>query len=723
MKIIHTNKIVILLFIAFAVLYVGFKMSPSSYSIVLKNDFQVQNTGLIWGTPREIRSDEWAHFTPWTQAVVNNDFKQSNSYSPYHENFRTVYPMPVFDWGLIFKPHMWMYVVLPPDFAFSFYWLFMMSASVIGFYFLFRQIGLENKFSIYTSLAIFFTGFFQYWWTANCGVMAFAPWVAWAVLKEHNSYIKFLLVFWVCLALLMALFYPPFLIQTAFFVFVVAIAFSSRPIKLNEVATVIAAACAAAAFGAWYYWDEILALANTVVPGDRRFNGGGMSFGQYVSHFFPAINVFRHDSLIGANVCEISVVGTWLPLLACFFLAWDKLGAKLKEPEWFRALFILLAAIILVSIWELLPIPEQLGRIFLWDRLHPSRMGFLSGLLWTMLAVFVMHGVGIRLNSKRVFLFGLVVVFAWHLGKVDRGIVWYKSLGDLSILFFVAALVLLAELKKLEIRSDHLALGAFAANMVAFGGFNPIQSTEAIFNRPANEVTKRLDKMLQEQGGEALAVPRSMGFPGAVLTGWGYPSIGHAMFAPHLEYWQSKFPEMNGAQIKDIFSRSGHIIVDTQVDVPTVLTSTVVAVPMYRIANESIRSVSDRIGDFQPTFSQENNPNGYVERISTVGNSVKIIGWAHWKGRHQGQRLVVLTNKARVVESHLLTIIRPDVAQYRGGADYLESGFEVRLTFEDKVDVPSLKFCLVAEDTEERHALVLNQVGVGFENCYNQLNK
>jgi hypothetical protein len=278
-------------------------------------------------------------------------------------------------------------------------------------------------------------------------------------------------------------------------------------------------------------------------------------------------------------------------------------------------------------------------------------------------------------------------------------------------------------LKKLHVRSDHLAAGAFIANMVAFGMFNPIQSTEPIFNRPVTEVSKNLDRMLQEQGGETLAVPRSMGFPGAVLTGWGYPSIGHAMFAPHLEFWRSKFPEIEESQIRNIFARSGHIIVDTNVDVPTVVHSTVVAVPMYPFVKAEVRTLSQSIGSYRPLFPPESDPKGYVEKTSIVNNKVILKGWAHWKGVHEGQRLVVLTNGARYSSGQLLTIVRPDVAQHRGGASFLNSGFEVRLTFEGKADLPSLKYCLVAEDPAQKQAFVLNQVGVGFENCYSLLSR
>jgi hypothetical protein len=120
----HHNKLTVWPLIATActaLIYCSLRLSPSSYSLILKENFKIEDSGLLWGTPRNIRSDEWSHSTPWTQAVVNNRFQRYNSYSPYHEDFRTVFPMPIWDWALVFKPYFLTYFLGPPDVAFSFY--------------------------------------------------------------------------------------------------------------------------------------------------------------------------------------------------------------------------------------------------------------------------------------------------------------------------------------------------------------------------------------------------------------------------------------------------------------------------------------------------------------------------------------------------------------------------------------------------------------------------
>ena len=60
MKYLGKTSVAVFIFLIFMLLYVAFKLSPSSYAIVLKNDFHAENTGLILGDPRGIRSDEWA---------------------------------------------------------------------------------------------------------------------------------------------------------------------------------------------------------------------------------------------------------------------------------------------------------------------------------------------------------------------------------------------------------------------------------------------------------------------------------------------------------------------------------------------------------------------------------------------------------------------------------------------------------------------------------------
>ena len=89
------------------IVYVSQAWTPSSYAYVISY-FDLPEMGLIAGEARPGRADEWGIATPLTQATVNNGFRRFNTTSFYQEDLRSVFSMPIRDWGLIFKPGMWL---------------------------------------------------------------------------------------------------------------------------------------------------------------------------------------------------------------------------------------------------------------------------------------------------------------------------------------------------------------------------------------------------------------------------------------------------------------------------------------------------------------------------------------------------------------------------------------------------------------------------------------
>ena len=115
----RANFIWVMLLLVIGIFYVSNTWTPSSYGGPIKY-FGVSDRGIVAGTPRGHRSDEWGVATPLTQATVNNDFQRFNQTSIYKEDLRSVFSMPIYDWGMIFKPNMWGYLAFPPAYAFSF---------------------------------------------------------------------------------------------------------------------------------------------------------------------------------------------------------------------------------------------------------------------------------------------------------------------------------------------------------------------------------------------------------------------------------------------------------------------------------------------------------------------------------------------------------------------------------------------------------------------------
>lgn len=196
---------VITLLLVGAVVYVSSAWSPSSYNLAF-NFFEVENSAPVFGKPREVRSDEWLVITPLTQATVNNGFARYNHTSPYYEDLRSVYSMPIADWGLLFKPDMWLYRIVNPAYAFSFHHYASFALFIIGYALLFSIIGISQVHACLLSLLLFFTGYVQYWWTALGPTFAIFPWLIVVLDWKVPWYLKLTTFYWIATSWILAFF-------------------------------------------------------------------------------------------------------------------------------------------------------------------------------------------------------------------------------------------------------------------------------------------------------------------------------------------------------------------------------------------------------------------------------------------------------------------------------------------------------------------------------------
>jgi hypothetical protein len=113
-----------------ALVDVALSLSPSSYGLAL--GLLGEQVSALAGIPRRIRTEEWSVVTPLFQAVVNNDFRETNETSFYSETLRSFVGLPLLNWGLLFKPQVWAFFVLPPALAYSIYWASIAVLQLVG---------------------------------------------------------------------------------------------------------------------------------------------------------------------------------------------------------------------------------------------------------------------------------------------------------------------------------------------------------------------------------------------------------------------------------------------------------------------------------------------------------------------------------------------------------------------------------------------------------------
>jgi hypothetical protein len=158
-----------------AVFYVAAAWSPSAYSRVLKQ-YDVEDDGLILGWPQQIRSDEYAIWTPTIQAVVANDFGPINETSFYRERFRSLSSLPLWDWGLLFKPEFWPFFFLSPARAYSAYHAFHAWALLVVVPF-FRRLGVGRGSALFGAVHCSPPRGCNSGGPVWCPVVAVAPWL------------------------------------------------------------------------------------------------------------------------------------------------------------------------------------------------------------------------------------------------------------------------------------------------------------------------------------------------------------------------------------------------------------------------------------------------------------------------------------------------------------------------------------------------------------------
>jgi hypothetical protein len=677
-----------------AMLYAAFGFAPSSYATFLKQ-LDASDSKPILGTARPTRTDEWALMTPLFQASVRNHFERYNKTSFYNEDLRNFYALPLRDWALIFRPQLWLFFMTPPATAYAFYWAFLFTVFLIGYDFLFRELGFSPLVAAAAALTLYFSGYSQFWWTTVGPLLGGLAWIAYLVLRPMRP-------LWKCIALTYTItwwalshFYVPFLLELALTTLIVLVAF--RPTALKSVALPIALIASAAIVYA-YYRDIIPVMLATIYPGHRIAKPGLIHPASWISQFYPFVhfNLVDFEPLIAGNyrvqedptlwwnIYETSATGSFLPVLALCFLRYSALDRKLR-----RTLTVLLAAFLTMTIWEITPAPAILGRIFLWDRVFAQRLLFSSGLLLTFAGLVVWRRHLLSITPRRVALF----IAAGPLAAVvlKRQIFHPDALmPDVWICSLLAATALATLVLPKEVRANALLLAVAAVNAYVFARFNPIQPARPIFNIPETEIIRDLRAAAEENGGVLV----ESHYLAATLNGLGFRSVSHTLMSPQLKLFREYFPTVPDDEFNSIFNRFAHVhAVDDPW--PSARGSQEIRVPSepFRI----VQNLRDAVVE-QPFPGACDAPvAGEIDRVTRQDNALILEGWARWRGEKSNQGVRVLTK--RDVEATLVTTARPAAAAAIHDYRFDKAGFKLTLEPRDHRPVDSREVILFAFGT------------------------
>lgn len=568
-----------------ALLATAFAISPSSYGIVLRQ-LGAAEDGVLLGEPRPIRSDEYALWTPMLQAAAAGGYAEDDPSSLYGESRRHLYPLPLNDWGLAFKPTFWLFLVLPAPYAYAGYFAAYTFLFLAGYHLLGRRFGLAKAPAALAALLLYYSAYTQTWWTSLGHHLAIFPWLLLIYLAEElrPAARAGLATLATAAWFLAGTFYPP-LVWTLLLAGLLGLwVFRPETLRLApelraRQAAMLLGLFAGAVVAFLYLREPIAAALASSGHGSRHEGGGHVPWQDFLGLFFPLFSYQGSIIVSGTNHCEASAGGSILWPLLLFFLDWSATRRAFREhaerPFLARRLAALGAAFALVAGWMLLPLPAWLGLPFLWNKFPNSRLLFLAGLLCLWLALIVFRFARFRFGPARLALFCAAIALAWWPTRIPATFEWLAS-GHFrevlriewrdhanSDLFPALLLPALATLAWLLRRKESFAgwvgpTGALAvaalANFYFFFGFNPWMSAKKIFEPPETPRLERLSE-LQQAHPRGWLVVGGYEHLGRTLNGLGFRSANHGFIVPETRVLRQLFPHLGDAAFDYAFNR------------------------------------------------------------------------------------------------------------------------------------------------------------------------
>jgi hypothetical protein len=649
--------------------FVANTWTPSSYGLA----YRFLGEGKLrpdFGRSRGIVSDEWMVLTPYHQIAVNNDFERFNKNSPYKEDLRNHFNLPLKDWALVFKPLLWGYHLLPPAYAYSLYWFLSFLSFIIGYCLLFQSIGINKQWALIGALLIFFSRFCQVWLTTHMLWIATSPWPLLVYIQPWSWRVKFPVLVYTCAVWLFSGLYVPGIIALAFALGILLVAFRPDALRAGSIVQGVSASLIAVGLIYVYFQDYLAVMQNTVYPGLRSSNGGTTPVALYLSQFLPYLAADKFKPLIpNSNTCEVGVVSSWFPLLALVFSDHESILKHIRDHK--VGLLILIVGLSLTMAWMLLPIPGNYMKLLLWHRVPSNRMIFASGLLWTTLFLMIFNKNRFILSWKRFVIFSAFVIAAWVYSKYGKA-----SLNPLETWFDLFVLIPLAGILLIRFKIPFfstVAIGivALLTNIYTFGSFNPLQSAKPIFQAKKLPVVATLNDLSRSHPSGWLALK---GHYGACLVGLGLPAVNHVLVRPQLEFFRSFFPEMPEKEFNHVFNRFQHVILKDAVDTPHVLQGDAIIVPFRTFAPKLVVEKkhfdsSHMVAGYIDTFTQRHQLDGKCEII--------VKGWGKFEEPSSKDTLLVETN-LDVDQMEAVRLVRGDVSAAFQNPRLFISGFELR---------------------------------------------
>jgi putative flippase GtrA len=689
------------------VLYTVLCLSPSSYGLAF-DEMLGRMPGLLLGSPKGLRSDEWAVWTPFIQIAVNNDFARINATSPYLEDLRNFNALPLLDWGLVFKPQFWGFFVLDPAWAYSLYHASIMAAFLIGWERLFRRLGFQRSTAIMATLIAFFFPYTQLWWTTTGSLLAGFPWLLLCFLWETATWKRAAMMAWLGATWMISHLYPPIIISLAFAGMVCLIAFEPRRLVRPKF---LGAGLIGSGVGVLlvylYLAEPISIMARTVYPGERSFDGGGMPILLWLATIFPGLMSFGRETLLEKkNYLEGVSAGCYLTVLCLFFVDWRETWRARRsehisgDETWWK-LAVLGAGLSLLSLWLLLPIPAAVGSVLLWDKVLAARFVFALGVIVLLVNLIWLDRFKLKISPLRFVAATLLIVGMWVTVKIFHDVEVKFRYPEIWAILAMLLFVLVGS--RVRVAREHLKIllltGALAAGVTGYGTYNPLQSSYPMFHRPEARLQSAYEK-LERAHPKNYLVTVGGGGNGATLNAWGFRSIKHVLIAPRTLFFRSYFESLNNTEFEFIFNRYAHILLVFLGEFPYMDSRDSIHLPASRFVGGEENSEWVALSNTS-AFGEASPLGGNVDsmQLTPDESALVISGWAHMNGWSPDRNLkIYVPGGSEILKA--IAVARYDVARAHGFDDrLLKTGFIVKVSLAKGQAMPKF-VCVWSRDED-----------------------
>lgn len=296
----------------------------------LASETNLLDSGVLFGIPRQIRSDEWRVFTPFNFSQKYNDYRAvTNIIRGTATDVTTTYGNPCFAIVTLFRPFLWGFFVLDNARGLSFYWISRTVFLFLASYEFGKLISNNQKYvSVLFAGLITFSQTIQWWYSVNGLVEMFLFGQFAIVLLDklvhiNNKYLRLLIALGLveCAGGFLFAYYPAQEIPLAYvflFVFLWVVLKNRTDIRTCNVVTVILSALIFAIIAGYVLYsakDTFEVVMNTVYPGERLETGGTGHYQFLFTYIISLLSPIDEGRITGmVNASELACFYSLFPL-------------------------------------------------------------------------------------------------------------------------------------------------------------------------------------------------------------------------------------------------------------------------------------------------------------------------------------------------------------------------------------------------------------------------